>query len=112
MSDTYGVRMPDGQLNRQKTAKLVVVNYLNSEVDFTQFPTNRNRIVTTDDIYVVWFCKTLQNWKALLSTDVYGEIRIYFEVTFNGDKNELYLDVYRKWYNEAIKIREDEDAKE
>ena len=45
-------------------------------------------------VYVVWFCKTLQNWKALVSTTL-PDGR-YYEVTFNGDKNEMYLDVYAK----------------
>lgn len=54
------------------------------------------------DVYVVWTCKTLQNNKALLSTD--RQDGLYFEVTYNGDKKELYLDVYKKLENKCIKI--------
>lgn len=50
------------------------------------------------DFFVVWYCKTLQNFKALLSTP-YDDTR-YFEVTYNGDKNEFYFDCYVKEYNE------------
>lgn len=50
-------------------------------------------ILTEDDIYVVWYCKTLQNHKALLSTNVSDGM--YYELTFNGDKKELYLDALR-----------------
>ncbi len=53
------------------------------------------------NVYVVWSCKTLQNYKALLSTDVSGD-GIYVEFTFNGDKGELYRDVYKKVDNTCI----------
>jgi hypothetical protein len=46
------------------------------------------------DVYVVWFCKTLQNWKALLSTTI-PDGR-YYEVTFDGDKGCVYVDTYVK----------------
>ena len=54
-----------------------------------------------DDIYVVWSCKTLQNNKALLSTNLMDGM--YYEITYNGDKNELYFDAYKKWKNKCIK---------
>lgn len=62
--------------------------------------------VEPEDMYVVWFSKTLQNWKALVSTSVlnsnseYGD---YVEVTHNGDKNETYCDVYKKQLNICYK---------
>lgn len=52
-------------------------------------------------VYTVWKCKTLQNWKFLLSTNLYDEM--YYELTFNGDKNEWYLDAYKKVENCCIK---------
>lgn len=48
-------------------------------------------------VYVVWCCKTLQNQKALLSTDLPDGM--YYEVTYNGDKDELYFDAYKKQEN-------------
>jgi len=54
-----------------------------------------------NDFYVVWFCKTLANWKALVSTDVTNGL--YFEVTYNGAKAETYVDIYNKVHNTAIK---------
>lgn len=54
----------------------------------------------TEDVYIVWFAKTLGNWKALLSTDV--EPGLYFEATHNGAKNETYIDSYRKYANICI----------
>ena len=78
-----------------KKAKEAVVNYFNSRVDKTD-----NANITEDDVYVVWFCKTLQNWKALASTTVSDGM--YYEITYNGDKNETYLDAYKKWENKCI----------
>lgn len=49
--------------------------------------------VNDDDIFVVWYAKTLQNHKALLSSTVSNH---YFECTYNGDKKEIYIDVYHK----------------
>ena len=57
--------------------------------------------VLAEEMYIVWFCKTLQNWKALVSTDVINGV--YWEVTHNGDKNETYVDTYFKSRNVCIK---------
>ena len=57
--------------------------------------------IDLSQVYVVWSCKTLQNYKALLSTSVSGD-GIYVEFTYNGDKQELYMDVYHKLVNQNI----------
>ncbi len=57
--------------------------------------------IKEDDIYVVWLCKILQNNKALLSTN--NPDGLYFECTYNGDKKEMYLDAYKREWNECIK---------
>lgn len=54
------------------------------------------------EVFVVWTCKTLQNNKALLSTTLFNGM--YYELTYNGDKKELYLDAYKKFENRCIKI--------
>ena len=54
------------------------------------------------DVYVVWSCKTLQNNKALLSTTLPDGM--YYEVTYNGDKKEFYLDAYKKFENRCIEV--------
>lgn len=56
------------------------------------------------DVFVVWQCKTLQNNKALLSTTLFDGM--YYELTYNGDKKELYFDAYKKFENKAIKIED------
>ena len=77
-------------------AKQRVVNHFNDRVDKTD-----KFEITKDDVYIVWFSKTLQNWKALVSTTISDGM--YYEVTYNGDKGETYLDVYKKWENVVIK---------
>jgi hypothetical protein len=56
--------------------------------------------ITEKDVYVVWLCKTLQNSKALLSTNI--EDGMYYELTYNGDKGELYVDAYEKVDNTVV----------
>jgi hypothetical protein len=58
--------------------------------------------IRQEDTYTVWACKTLQNNKCMMSTTVHDGL--YFEFTFNGDKSELYMDVYRKKENIPFKI--------
>lgn len=74
-----------------------VLDWVKSHLDNTD-----NVEVTLDDIYVVWSVKVLQNWKALISTTLPDGM--YYELTYNGDKNELYLDAYKKFDNKQIII--------
>ena len=52
------------------------------------------------EVFVVWKCKALQNWKYLLSSTLFDGM--YYEMTYNGDKNEWYLDAYKKFENKCI----------
>lgn len=67
-------------------------------VDWYNFRDNVKTFISIEDTFVVWACKTLQNYKALLSTTVDGD-GVYVEYTYNGDKHELYEDVYTKVQN-------------
>lgn len=53
------------------------------------------------DVYIVWKCKALRNWKYLLSSTLSDGM--YYELTFNGGKHEWYLDAYKKFENRCIK---------
>lgn len=74
-----------------------VIEYFNEHSDKT-----KKTEISKEDVFVVWSCKTLQNNKALLSTVVSDGM--YYEITFNGNKKELYLDAYKKWENICIKV--------
>lgn len=75
--------------------KKVVVDYTNAHLDKTD-----GKQITTDDVFIVWMCKTLQNNKALVSTTLFDGM--YYEVTHNGDKGEIYVDAYKKWQNFCV----------
>lgn len=78
-----------------KWAKATVLGYALAHCD----PTD-GAFLSLDDVYVVWYCKTLQNHKALLSTTLFDGM--YFEFTYDGDQGEAYLDAYKKWENIVV----------
>lgn len=80
-----------------------VVAYYNDQAD----KTDKSWRINEDNVYVVWLVKALQNNKALLSTNVPDEM--YYEFTWNGDKNEGYLDAYKKVKNTVIRPVEEEE---
>ena len=51
-------------------------------------------------VYTVWKAKALQNWKYLISSTLYDGM--YYELTYNGDKQEWYLDAYKKFENRVL----------
>ena len=62
---------------------------------------NQTDTDTNFEVYIVWKCKTLQNWKWMVSSTLSDGM--YYEVTYNGDKKEFYLDAYKKVENVCIK---------
>ena len=64
---------------------------------------NKERVPAWDEVFVVWSCKTLQNYKCLISTSL--PYTIYAEFTYNGNKAELYMDVYTKVTNKVIVLQ-------
>lgn len=81
----------------QKRAIKLVYDYVKAHLE----KTDTHVTFGPDEVYVVWFSKTLQNWKALLSTTLPDGM--YYEVTHNGDKNETYIDAYKKFENVVVK---------
>ena len=53
------------------------------------------------EVFTVWKCKVLQKWKYLVSSTLPDGM--YYELTYNGDKKEWYLDAYKKFENVCIK---------
>lgn len=77
--------------------KKELIKYVNEHLDKTD-----KKEITENDVYVVWISKVLQNNKALLSTTLSDGM--YYEMTYNGDKKELYFDAYKKFENKCIKV--------
>lgn len=63
-------------------------------------------LVAHDDVKTVWNVKCLANYKAIMSilSQDWGIPNILFEFSYNGSKNELYMDVYQKVYNECFNV--------
>ena len=77
-----------------------VADYTNTTMNLSSV--NPPVHISTSDVYVVWLNRTLQNNKALLSTTLTDGM--YYEVTYNGDKNGMYFDAYKHKYNEEINL--------
>ena len=87
-------------MNEKEFVELVkktVADYANEHMDKTD-----GKKICENDVFIVWMCKTLQNNKAMASTNLFDGM--YYELTFNGDKGELYVDAYKKWQNFCVVI--------
>ena len=65
------------------------------------FQVNPN--IAISEMYVVWMCNTLESNNALISAMSTDN---YYEVTYNGDKNELYVDEYIKNTNTCLNVND------
>lgn len=75
-------------------AKELVIDYFNREVEKTD-----KSSIKMDNVYIVWHCSLLGNHKCLISTTVPDGM--YYEITYNSNTGEIYLDAYKKWKNEC-----------
>ena len=78
-------------------ARRLATDHFNDSLDIVK---GQNKRLHKEDFYVVWFVKVLQNWKALVSTDKVNGL--YYEITYNGDNLEAYVNAYVKATNTAI----------
>lgn len=72
----------------------IVKNYILNHLD-------KSDEIPDFSVFTVWKAKVLQNWKYLLSSTLPDDM--YYELTYNGDKKEWYLDAYKKFENQVIK---------
>lgn len=54
--------------------------------------------IDSDNIVNVWFCKTLEHYKGLFYNTINKK---YYECTYNGKQEVLYMDSYIKEYNKV-----------
>ena len=71
----------------------IVRNYIVDHLD-------KSDIMPDFEVFIVWKCKALQNWKYLISSTLFDGM--YYEMTYNGNKKEWYLDAYKKFENKCI----------
>ena len=76
-----------------KKALTIVEEYIEEHLD-------RSDKIQPYSVYTVWKAKVLQNWKYLISSTLLDGM--YYEVTYNGDDDEWYLDAYKKIENRVI----------
>ena len=72
----------------------IVRNYIDEHLD-------KSKPAPLFDVYIVWKAKVLQNWKYLIISSINDGM--YYELTYNGDKQEWYLDAYKKFENRVVK---------
>ena len=56
--------------------------------------------VKIQNLHLVWFSKSLKNFKCIV-IDLRPNNRLY-ECTYNGDKKEMYVDIYDKQHNTKV----------
>lgn len=82
----------------QATTKKILLEHIKKQPHVQR----NHSTFSIDEIYIVWFSKTLQNWKALLGTTLPDGM--YYEITYNGDRKEAYIDTYHKIDNTVVDI--------
>ena len=78
-----------------KTVVKLVSDYIKEHLD-------KSDKIPEFEVYIVWKCKILQNWKYLCASTLPDGM--YYELTFDGDKNRWYLDAYKKFENRCITV--------
>lgn len=81
----------------ENKALKIVENYIQEHLDKSDFQPEFA-------VFTVWKVKALQNWKFLISSSLPDGM--YYELTFNGDREEWYLDAYKKFENRCIKLND------
>ena len=103
--DAAAARAADGGVWKLEATRNVAGYFENALKDLyanEHLDKSDGKQITEDDVFIVWMCKTLQNSKAMASTTLFDGM--YYELTYNGNKQELYLDAYKKWENKCIPV--------
>ena len=85
-------------MTKPQKAVAIVKKYVRDHLD-------KSDNIPDFQVYIVWYCFILGSMKFLISTTLLDGM--YYEVTFNNQKNEWYLDAYKKFENKCIKEEEE-----
>lgn len=80
-------------------AKRMAVDNYNKSRDAARSPE-----LTMDAVYIVWFSKTLGNWKAIVASPIIKAL--IWEIAYNAHRKECYIEVYKKL--NSVKVRIDQ----
>lgn len=86
-----------GSKEFQEIAKRTVFEMVQEGLD----PTDKIDL-KMDDVYVTWFGFILGNMKSLVSTSLPDGK--YYEVTYNNEKKEIYIDCYVKIKQKVVTV--------
>lgn len=77
---------------------------MNLVLDYIEAHLDKSDSKPEYSVYIVWKAKVLQNWKYLISSTLNDGM--YYELTYNGDAKEWYLDAYKKFENKVFPVNE------
>ena len=88
------------KLNRNKKEDKMVTKAITIVREYILTHMDKSEETPDFEVFVVWQVKALQNWKFMISSTLSDGM--YYELTYNGDKREWYLDAYKKFENQMI----------
>ena len=92
---TVNSQLKELKKTMDNTAKELVRRYIADHLD-------KSEETPEFEVYTVWKCKVLQNWKYLCASTLPDGM--YYELTYDGDKNRWYLDAYKKFENQCLTV--------
>lgn len=58
--------------------------------------------LTPNTVFIIWYSKVLNNWKAIVGSPVARGMM--WEVSYNGHRNQAYIDIYKKLANARVEL--------
>lgn len=92
--------MITGMNHFQNVCKNKFVEWYNKSSYANKGP-NDVQEINADEVFVVWVCKTLQNYKCIIGTRAAA---VLAEYTYNGNTGDLYEDIYKKIMNTSHSV--------
>lgn len=81
-----------------------IINAKNLVMSYAYEHLDKSDDIPEFDVFIVWYAYELGHSKALLSTTLLDGM--YYEVTYNSNKNEIYFDAYKKFENKRVILGE------